>query len=254
MGQSFMKHLSGFNKFINESNVTPESDFSKTRMIKNPMEDQTRAVASTTSIRGGDPELSRTHQTKIDASSTEMDWDTLVDTVSLAIEGIPGVGTIASAAIDLSHGLSYLVRWYLTKNEDHKIEYGLMSCITLASCFIPGVGNAGNIIARGGIKKVLKQTPTSVIEMARKAGIVEKPVIDLMKKSRWQYSLALFLGRYVSYQFLQDLGGFIQKIDLLNTKNQTINSALKSLVTDLKVIQQYLKVTSEIGKKAGGQL
>jgi|LakMenEpi03Aug12_release.lakeMendotaPanAssembly.Ray.scaffolds.fasta_scaffold102588_2 hypothetical protein len=254
-----MKYLKEFDKFsILEINQTPDSDFkssqNKTKLVKNPMEDQTRAIASTTARSGGDPELSKPYKKTLSLESSDMDWDNLVDIVSLAIEGVPGIGTVVSAGIDLTHGLSYVIRWFTTKEEDEKIEYGLMATITLISCLIPGVGNASNIIARGGIKKILKQTPDSIITLAREAGILEKPIIDLVKKSRWQYSIALFLGRYVSYQYLQNLTNFLNKLTNLKSKDNLLNTAIKKIISDIESTQEYLKFTCELGKKSGGKL
>ena len=61
-----------------------------------------------------------TKSTKTDLSS--LSSDDLVDVISAAIDGVPGLGNLISLGIDLVHALSYLTRFYFSSNDEEKIE------------------------------------------------------------------------------------------------------------------------------------
>jgi hypothetical protein len=120
--------------------------------------------------------------------------DTLVDIVSILFDGIPGIGNLVSAGIDITHALTYLGRFFLNNNEDSKIENGVMAIITFGSTFIPIGGNSLNIIARQGIRQTIKQTPKELLVIAKKIGLYDKTVF-LLSKTKWKYSILLALAR-----------------------------------------------------------
>jgi hypothetical protein len=140
--------------------------------------------------------------------SINLEPDTLVDIVSGIIDGVPGIGNLLSAGIDITHALTYLGRFFLSKNEESKIENGVMAIITFGSTFIPIGGNALNVMAKKGISEVMKETPKEILLIAKKMGLYDKTVI-ILNKSRWKYSLLFALARILSSfyvgNFLTDL-------------------------------------------------
>ena len=93
------------------------------------------------------PAIQKQSETLKDLSN--MDIDNLIDVVSAAIDGIPGIGQLVSAGIDIVHAISYMIRFYFSKTDEEKITNGAMSILTLGSTMIPIGGNLSNIAIKG---------------------------------------------------------------------------------------------------------
>lgn len=133
-----------------------------------------------------------------------IDWDDSIDVISAVIDGVPGLGNIFSAAIDLSHTISYLMRFYSADSDEEKIEYATLSFITLLGTFIPVGGNSLPIMARQGLKRVFSKTPDEILLIAKKLGLYNKAIF-LLKKTKWKYSLLLVLAKILGSELSEQL-------------------------------------------------
>jgi len=57
--------------------------------------------------------------------------DDAIDVISGIIDGIPGIGNLISAGIDVSHALAYGIRFLNSNDENDKIEYATLGIVTL---------------------------------------------------------------------------------------------------------------------------
>jgi hypothetical protein len=120
--------------------------------------------------------------------------DDTIDIISAVIDGVPGLGNLISAGIDITHALSYIVRFFYSNNDDEKVEYATLAIITLGISLMPVAGNTIPIIARKGVKEVLSKTPGEILLMAKKLGLYDKAVF-LLNKKRWYYNWLLVLAK-----------------------------------------------------------
>jgi hypothetical protein len=162
--------------------------------------------------------------------------DDTIDYVSAMIDVVPGLGNLVSAGIDVIHALSYIIRFFFSKNDDEKIENATLALVTLGSTFIPIGGNSLPILARKGIKEVLRQTPEEILMVGKKLGLYNKTVIFLSKQ-RWKYSILLALTKILRGELGEFLTVVTKKLnDLVNEtkkipKLKYINNAIKNLIT-----------------------
>jgi hypothetical protein len=159
-----------------------------------------------------------------------LDFDDLVDVVSALIDGVPGIGTLVSAGIDIVHSMTYAVRFYFSKNDDEKFLNGMMCIVTLGSTFIPGLGNSLNIIAKNGIKGTIKHTPAEVLLVAKKIGLYNKAVFFL-SKTKWKYSILMALARILRNK-LVDFLVHIKK-SLTKLKNNVHNKQIEKAIDEM---------------------
>ena len=123
-------------------------------------------------------------------SVSNLSIDDTIDYVSAMIDVIPGIGNLVSAGIDVTHALAYGLRFLYANNEDEKIEYATLGIITLGAAALPVEGNALPILARQGIKTVLKRTPQEILLIGKQLGLYKQTVV-LLSKSKWKYSICL---------------------------------------------------------------
>tara|TARA_R110000868_G_scaffold346829_1_gene607941 strand:- start:53 stop:760 length:708 start_codon:yes stop_codon:yes gene_type:complete len=142
-----------------------------------------------------------------------VDNDDMVDVISGVIDGVPGIGNLISAGIDIGHTISYCIRFFNTgeSDVDKKIEYGTLAFITLGATFIPVAGNSLPIIAKTGIKSVLKQTPESILKIGKKLGLYNKTIV-LLRKKPWKYGLLIVLCKIMGNELLERLTFVSQKL------------------------------------------
>jgi hypothetical protein len=166
--------------------------------------------------------------------------DDAVDVISGLIDGIPGIGNLISAGIDVSHALAYFVRFLYSNDEDTKIEMATLGIITLGIASIPVAGNALPIVARKGVKEVLKTTPKEILLIGKNLGLYKKTVIFL-SKTKWKYNLLLVLARICGDKLSEILTNvviyvkdLIQKIQNTDIKKalQSVYSLLNELLVD----------------------
>lgn len=173
----------------------------------------------------GDPSTVKPALEKQSELVKNADPDIAVDMVSAALDGIPGIGNLVSASIDIIHSLTYFGRMIMTIDLGYKIENALLGIITLATVSAPVAGNLTNIVARQGIKNFLKRTPP---EIAKMLGI---NVGMVLKKSAWKYCIVAFLIKVFRNQTASQLADVKEKIDNcgLNVKSE-ISSLLQELI------------------------
>lgn len=164
-----------------------------------------------------------------------LDVDDLIDIFSAIIDGIPGIGNLISAGIDITHTLSYCIRYYFSKTIEEKIEYGTLAFITLGATFIPVQGNSLPIMARMGLKQVLNKTPKEIVKIGKKLRIYDKTIIFL-SKGKFKYSLLILLAKIMGSELAEKLDVVTENIYAIykNFKNYpNISNPLLALYKDL---------------------
>jgi len=183
-----------------------------------------------------------------------MSVDDLVDVISGIIDGVPGIGNLISAGIDVSHALSYGVRFYYAKDDDEKIEMGTLGVITLGAAALPVAGNALPIVARQGVKSVLRKTPQEILLIAKQLGLYKQTVF-LLSKIKWKYNLILVLAKIFGYELIESLTKVVKYVRdlMLKINNSDIKRALKSLLellndilSDVNSINTAIKISKNL--------
>lgn len=190
--------------------------------------------------------------------SEEENWDDVVDVISAIADGIPGIGNLISLGLDISHVVSYLIRFGLSDDESEKIEYMAMALITAAMAFVPVAGNSANIIIRQGVKGLLKKTPDDIIRWAIRNGIMNPRI--LFGKGKFKYNLILLLVKILKDEaaeivsklakFFNDLRKGLSNSNILGI--EIIDTPLKNIIEILNDINnpQLFKIANEIVKKS----
>jgi hypothetical protein len=183
-----------------------------------------------------------------------MSVDDLVDVISGIIDGVPGIGNLISAGIDVSHALSYGVRFFYAKNDDEKLEMATLGVITLGAAALPVAGNALPIMARQGVKAVLRKTPEEILLIAKKLGLYKQTVF-LLSKTKWKYNLILVLAKIFGYELIESLTTVVKYVRdlMLKINNSDIKQSLKSLyellndiVSDVDSINTAIKISKNL--------
>jgi len=170
-------------------------------------------------------------------------WDDVVDVVAALIDGIPGIGNLVSLGLDLMHTLSYFYRSQTTNNESEKIEYTLLGILTAGMAFVPGVGNSTNIVARQGIKGLLKHTPDEIISWAISKGIMNPRI--LFGKGVFKYSLLLLMVRILKDEVAEYIAKAIENLVVI-MKELEQYSYMYGVTDVIKMISDIVKVLREI--------
>ena len=190
--------------------------------------------------------------------SEEENWDDVVDVISAIADGIPGIGNLISLGLDISHVVSYLIRFGLSDDESEKIEYMAMALITAAMAFVPVAGNSANILIRQGVKSLLKKTPDDLTRWAIRNGIIN-PII-LFGKGKFKYNLILLLVRILKGEaaeivaklakFFNDLRKGLSKSNIPGI--EIILTPLTKIIEILNDINnpQLFKIANEFVKKS----
>jgi hypothetical protein len=174
---------------------------------------------------------------------SELSIDDTVDVISGIIDGVPGIGNVASLGIDLIHSLSYFVRLYYATDENSKIEFGTMGILTAINSFTPLGGNVGNLVVRQGIKQVLKKTPQEIKLVGKKLGLYKETVF-LLSKNPWKYNLSLVLVKILGSEIIE----FIPKIII---KLKEILSKVKSYKSSSPIINPLEHIINLLGEMNG---
>ena len=179
--------------------------------------------------------------------------DDTVDVISGLIDGVPGIGNLISAGIDIIHSLAYAVRFYNAKTDDERIEMATMGIITLGAAAFPVQGNALTIASRQGVKAVIKKTPQEILLIGKQLGLYNKTVV-ILSKTKWKYNLLLVLAKIVGWQFTGVLTDAVKYVkDLINKiTNVDVKKCLQSLLgllNELVVDKDTLNTIIAIAKK-----
>ena len=76
-------------------------------------------------------------QNKLGKLGPNLDADDYADIVSGLVDAVPGIGNLISIGIDVTHALTYVVRYFFAKTTEEKIEMSLLAVVTFASSLIP---------------------------------------------------------------------------------------------------------------------
>jgi hypothetical protein len=166
--------------------------------------------------------------------------DDIIDVISALIDGIPGVGNIVSLGIDVSHALSYFVRLFFADNENEKIEFATLGFLTLATSVIPVGGNSANLVARHGLKSVMKMTPLEIYSVGKDLGLLPDMMIYFTKKG-WKYKWLLVLAKIFKHELLEVLSKVSLKLkDTLKNikKYKELNFLERPLVYVVDLIEE----------------
>ena len=158
-----------------------------------------------------------------------MDIDDLINITSAVLDGIPGVGTVASFGIDVAHSISYFVRIYMSKTEEEKIKNFLSGILTVGTSVIPNVGNIINITSKGLIKEISILTPFKIAKMLG----LTSATINL---SKWKYCFVALLFRLFRQEcinILSNIYALIKKFEKVNL-GESFKVALKYVLDSLK--------------------
>ena len=185
------------------------------------------------------PETLRPALKKQEESFQSLNIDDTIDIVSAVIDGIPGIGNLVSAGIDVIHTISYAIRFYFANELNKKIEYGTLSFITLGATFIPIEGNSLPIIARRGISSVLKETPAELLKLAKKLGIYNGVVI-LLKKEPWKYNILLALCKIFGSKISENLIVVNQKLSKIYDKIKNDKNISEPVLFLKNLTSEYL--------------
>jgi hypothetical protein len=183
-----------------------------------------------------------------------LDNDDKIDVISGMIDGIPGIGNLISAGIDIAHTISYCIRFFKTADSDvnKKIEYGTLAFITLGATFIPVVGNSLPIIAKTGINSVLKKTPESIKLIAKKLGLYNKTIV-LLEKTPWKYGLLIVLCKIIGTEILEKLTFVSQMLGDMYNKLKN-NKILSEPILNFKEIIDELISDVPLGLKLAREI
>lgn len=171
--------------------------------------------------------------------SPNLDADDYTDIVSGLIDVIPGIGNGISGAIDITHGITYIVRYYYAKTMEEKVELAVMGLITLGMSFLPVGGNAANILARGEIKTLLKKTPYEIRLMMKNMGLIKSAGFQLSKQV-WKYSFLIALVKIFRGQLDNVIGDVSKTLTSIANKSKELSPILQNYITtinELKNIQ-----------------
>jgi sulfur relay (sulfurtransferase) DsrC/TusE family protein len=180
-------------------------------------------------------ELMRKHNKP--ASLDNLSFDDVVDVISGLIDGVPGIGNLISAGIDVTHAISYGVRFFYAKDDNEKIEMATLGVVTLGAATLPVAGNALPIMARQGVKSVLRKTPQEILLIGKQLGLYKQTVF-LLSKTKWKYNLLLVLAKIFGYELIESLTDVVKYVRDIMSKinNSNIKRVLKSLLNILNEI------------------
>jgi hypothetical protein len=174
--------------------------------------------------------------------------DDTIDIISAVIDGVPGLGNLISAGIDVTHAISYIVRFFYSNNDDEKVEYATLAIITLGISLMPVAGNTIPIIARKGVKEVLRKTPDEILLKAKKLGLYNKTVF-LFSKEKWYYNKLLVLAKIFKGELLELLTLVSKYLKEIYTKTKNNFKNISNIVLNFTNLVDELIKDSEIAIK-----
>lgn len=168
---------------------------------------------------------------KLSKDLGNLSFDDTVDIISAVFDTVPGIGNVISLGIDALHGISYIIRFVYSETTEEQIENGSMAIITLGTSYLPVGGNAASILMRKGIKDVLRYTPSEIMMLGQKLGLVDRTRIFLSKKV-WKYSLLLLLAKIFRSELSECIVVIVERLNQIYEKIKNVNG--------MKTISGYL--------------
>jgi hypothetical protein len=165
--------------------------------------------------------------------SDHLDADDYVDIVSGMLDVIPGIGNLTSAGIDVTHGITYIVRFFYAKTFEDKVEMAVMSIITLGMTAIPVGGNAANVIARGEIKMLLRKTPHEILMTMKNMGLIKNVGFNLSKQA-WKYPILMALVKVCRGQLDNVIGNVSRTIASIANKSNELKPILVNFSREIE--------------------
>jgi hypothetical protein len=174
--------------------------------------------------------------------SDNLDADDYVDIVSGLIDVVPGIGNLVSATIDVTHGVTYIVRFFYAKTFEDKATMAVMALITLGTAFIPeGGGNAMNLMAKGEIKMLLRQTPYELRVIAKNMGLIKSAGFQLAKQP-WKYSLLIALVKIFRSQLDNVIGYWTGKLAYISNHSKELKPILVNFTKEMKDVIDIMEI------------
>jgi hypothetical protein len=170
-----------------------------------------------------------------------LDVDDYTDIISGLIDVIPGIGNLVSAGIDITHGITYIVRFSFAKTTEEKAEMAVMGLITLGMTTIPIGGNAANIAARSGVKTLLKMTPHEVLVVAKNMGLIKSAGFKLSKQV-WKYSLLIALVKIFRGKLGDVVGDITKKLTYIANNSNELKPYLNDFTKEMKDVMDIMDV------------
>jgi hypothetical protein len=170
-----------------------------------------------------------------------LDVDDYTDIISGLIDVIPGIGNLVSAGIDITHGITYIVRFSFAKTTEEKAEMAVMGLITLGMTTIPIGGNAANIAARSGVKTLLKMTPHEVLVVAKNMGLIKSAGFKLSKQV-WKYSLLIALVKIFRGKLGDAVGDVTKKLTYIANNSNELKPYLNDFTKEMKDVMDIMDV------------
>jgi hypothetical protein len=168
-----------------------------------------------------------------------LDADDIADIVSGLVDVVPGIGNLISAGIDVTHGLTYVVRYFFAKTTEEKIEMALLAIVTFATSLIPVGGNAANVAARMEVKSLLKKTPYELRLIMKNLGILKSAGFNLAKEP-WKYSFMIALVKIFKSKAADALATVSNKLVGLSNKSKELKPYIDNFNTQMKEVQTML--------------
>ena len=165
--------------------------------------------------------------------------DDYADIVSGLVDVIPGIGNLISAGIDVTHGLTYVVRYFFAKTMEEKVEMAVLAVVTFGTALLPVGGNAANIAARVEIKSLLHKTPYEMRLIMKDLGILKSAGFNLAKEP-WKYSFLIALVKIFKSKAADALATVSNTLAGLSNKSKELKPYIDNFNTQIKDVQTML--------------
>lgn len=168
-----------------------------------------------------------------------LDADDYTDIVSGLVDAVPGIGNLISVGIDITHALTYVVRYFFAKTVEEKTEMALLAIVTFGTSLIPVGGNAANVSARVEVKSLLNKTPHELRVIMKKMGILKSAGFNLSKEP-WKYSFMIALVKIFKSKAADALVFASNKLASLSNKSKELKPYIDDFNTQIKDVQTML--------------
>lgn len=165
--------------------------------------------------------------------------DDYADIVSGLVDVIPGIGNLISAGIDVTHGLTYVVRYFFAKTMEEKVEMAVLAVVTFGTALLPVGGNAANIAARVEIKSLLHKTPYEMRLIMKDLGILKSAGFNLAKEP-WKYSFLIALVKIFKSKAADALATVSNTLASLSNKSKELKPYIDNFNVQIKDVQTML--------------
>jgi hypothetical protein len=195
----------------------------------------------TVTLKGNDPHGSM-NMASAGNVLKNLSIDDLINLTSAMIDGVPGIGNLISAGIDVAHAISYGARYFLAKDDESKITNAMMGIITLGTTVVPVGGNFANIVASQGIKKALALTPQAIKK------ILGMPTTLNLSKSIWKYCIVALLFRLTRSNivgWLIEARNNLKKISSINILGSSFGSDKQVILAVTSLINELIEIAKQ---------